>query len=75
MATPLSQLAELVSGRLCGDPTAEISDAAILSVAGPGQITLADSEERSSGLVQSSAALGATSMPPRVCWANFRWTA
>jgi UDP-3-O-[3-hydroxymyristoyl] glucosamine N-acyltransferase len=61
MATPLSQLAELVSGRLCGDPTAEISDAAILSVAGPGQITLADSAERSSGLAQSSASAAVVS--------------
>jgi len=61
MATPLSQLAELVSGRLCGDPTAEISDAAILSVAGPGQITLADSAERSSGLAQSAASAAVVS--------------
>ena len=55
MTTPLAQLAELVSGRLCGDPTTEISDAATLSIVGPGQITLADCAERSSGLAQSQA--------------------
>lgn len=61
MATSLAQLAELVSGRLCGDPTTEISDAAILSVAKSGQITLADSAERSSRLAQSAASAAVVS--------------
>jgi UDP-3-O-[3-hydroxymyristoyl] glucosamine N-acyltransferase len=55
MTTPLAQLAKLVNGRLCGDPKTEISDAATLSTAGQGQITLADSVERASELAQSSA--------------------
>jgi UDP-3-O-[3-hydroxymyristoyl] glucosamine N-acyltransferase len=56
MATSLGQLAELVNGRLCGDPTIPISGAATLTVAAPGQITLADSAERSARLTQSFAA-------------------
>jgi UDP-3-O-[3-hydroxymyristoyl] glucosamine N-acyltransferase len=56
MSTPLGQLAELVNGRLCGDPTTPVTGAATLAVAVPGQITLADSAERSTRLGESLAA-------------------
>lgn len=56
MATPLGQLAELVNGRLCGDPTTPITGAATITVVGPGQITLADGAERVAKLSQSFAA-------------------
>ena len=56
MTTSLAQLAELVGGQLRGDSETEISEAATLSLVGPGQITLADSSERTAGLAQSSAA-------------------
>jgi UDP-3-O-[3-hydroxymyristoyl] glucosamine N-acyltransferase len=61
MSTPLGQLAELVNGRLCGDPTTPITDAATLTVVGAGQITLADAAERSASLAQSPAAAAVVS--------------
>ncbi len=61
MSTSLGQLAELVNGRLCGDPTTPITDAATLTVVGPGQITLADGAERSARLSQSFAAAAVVS--------------
>jgi UDP-3-O-[3-hydroxymyristoyl] glucosamine N-acyltransferase len=61
MSTPLGQLAELVNGRLCGDPTTPITDAATLTVVGPGQITLADGAERSARLAKSFAAAAVVS--------------
>lgn len=61
MSTPLGQLAELVNGRLCGDPTTPITEAATLTVVGPGQITLADGAERSASLAQSFAAAAVVS--------------
>ncbi len=59
MPTTLAQLAELVEGRLVavaeGDKNLLITGAATLAVVCPGEITLADSEEYATRLVDSSA--------------------
>lgn len=67
MATTLGQLAELVNGRLCGDPATPITGAATLTVAAPGQITLADSAERSGRLLSQSFAAAAVVTPDVQC--------
>ncbi|MCA9232097.1 MAG: UDP-3-O-(3-hydroxymyristoyl)glucosamine N-acyltransferase [Planctomycetales bacterium] len=56
MSTTLADLAELVQGRLQGDPTTKISGAATLEVAEAGQITLADHTVRAQRLANSPAA-------------------
>ena len=56
MSTTLADLAELVEGRLLGEPTTIISEAATLDVVEPGQITLADHPDRAEKLAQSKAA-------------------
>jgi len=56
MSTPLADLAELVNGRLEGEPTAPISGAATLEVVKAGQITLADNSARARLLGESAAA-------------------
>ena len=54
MGTPLGQLADLVGGELRGK-SIEISGAATLAMAQPGDLTLADSVERASQLAESQA--------------------
>ena len=54
MAVSLSQLAELVGGQLRGS-SVEISGAATIAVAQPGDITLADSVGRAGKLAESKA--------------------
>lgn len=56
MSTTLADLVELVEGRLQGDCTTVISEAATMDVVQPGQITLADHPDRASKLAESSAA-------------------
>ncbi len=65
MSTPLATLAELVQGRLHGDPETLISGAATLAAAEAGQITLADCANKSSDLANcsASAAIVATDVP------------
>jgi len=55
MSTTLADLAELVNGRLEGEPTTQISGAATLEVVETGQITLADNSARTKMLDQSAA--------------------
>ena len=59
MPTTLAQIAELVAGRLLvaneGDEDLQIVGAATLAVVRSGEITLADSEEYASRLVESAA--------------------
>ncbi len=62
MSTTLGDLAELVSGRLCGEATTLISGAATLDAVSPGQITLADCADRTSQLNQSAAAAAIVSV-------------
>ncbi|MEX2317135.1 MAG: UDP-3-O-(3-hydroxymyristoyl)glucosamine N-acyltransferase [Pirellulales bacterium] len=54
--TTLGQLAELVDGRLRGDPATPIEGAAVLSEAAAGQITLIDQPERIGQLSKTQAA-------------------
>ena len=60
MGTPLSQLADLVGGKLRGE-SVEINGAATLAIAQVGEITLADSVERASQLEESQAAAAVVS--------------
>ncbi len=55
MATSLSALAELVGGRIVGDGSLLIEDAATLRDAGPGEITLVDTKEKAQRLANSPA--------------------
>ena len=43
MGLPLHEIARLVEGRLCGATDLEITGAATIATARPGEITLADS--------------------------------
>ena len=61
MSTSLADLADLVNGRLIGEPTTEISGAATLEVVQAGQITLSDHEDRIQQLIQSPAAAAVVS--------------
>lgn len=56
MAFRLAQLAELVHGKVLGDPELWITGAAVLGDAGPHEITLVDHVDRLAKLAQSSAA-------------------
>jgi len=62
MSTPLADLAELVNGRLEGEPTTPISGAATLEVVEAGQITLADNLARARLLNESPAAAAIVSV-------------
>jgi len=55
MTILLEQIAELVSGRLCGDGSIEITGAATIRDARPGEITLADKPELAGALAESKA--------------------
>ncbi|MCH2114566.1 MAG: UDP-3-O-(3-hydroxymyristoyl)glucosamine N-acyltransferase [Pirellulales bacterium] len=55
MSTTLADLAELVHGRLCGDPVLGISGAATLGMVAEGQITLADGPDFEQQLAASPA--------------------
>ena len=61
MSTTLADLAKLVNGRLCGEPTLEIQGAGTLTAATPGQITLADSPDFQHQLTQSAASAAVVS--------------
>jgi UDP-3-O-[3-hydroxymyristoyl] glucosamine N-acyltransferase len=54
--TTLGQLAELVLGRVQGDPAAKISGAAVLAEVGAGEITLIDHADRLKQLAATQAA-------------------
>lgn len=54
--TTLGQLAELVRGRLVGDPTTAISSAAVLSEVVAEEITFIDQPERVKQLIETKAA-------------------
>ena len=56
MSTTLRDLAELVDGRLDGEPTTLITGAATLDIVEPGQITLTDHADRAQQLAESNAA-------------------
>lgn len=56
MATTLAELANLVGGKLIGDGSIELTGAATLDAAGPGDISLADRADRARDLQQSAAA-------------------
>ena len=56
MPTTLADLARLVGGSLRGDGSVEITGAATLDVAGPGDVTLADHPDRARGVAGSIAA-------------------
>ncbi len=56
MSTTLADLAELVNGRLQGEPTLVVSEAATLEVVESGQITLTDHPDLVSKLATSAAA-------------------
>ena len=56
MSTTLAELAELVTGRLCGAPETAITGTSALETVSPGEITLADHADRSVRLAESSAA-------------------
>jgi UDP-3-O-[3-hydroxymyristoyl] glucosamine N-acyltransferase len=51
----LGELAELVGGRVQGDPATTIENAAVLADVGPGQITFVDKPERLRQLAQTQA--------------------
>ncbi len=55
-STTLGQLAELVGGRVQGNPATEICAAAVLSEVGAGEITFVDQPERLKQLSNSQAA-------------------
>ncbi|MCI0335103.1 MAG: UDP-3-O-(3-hydroxymyristoyl)glucosamine N-acyltransferase [Planctomycetes bacterium] len=55
-STTLGQLAELVGGRIKGNPATEISAAAVLSEVGAGEITFVDQPERLKQLLNTKAA-------------------
>jgi UDP-3-O-[3-hydroxymyristoyl] glucosamine N-acyltransferase len=55
MPTTLGELARLVGGDLRGDARIELTGAATIDVARPGEITLADHPDRARGLVASLA--------------------
>jgi UDP-3-O-[3-hydroxymyristoyl] glucosamine N-acyltransferase len=56
MSLSLAQIAELVDGRLVGDGSLQITGAATLATARPGEITLADNPKLASQLARSQAA-------------------
>ncbi len=56
MSTTLADLADLVNGRLKGEPTTVISGAATLEIVAAEQITLADNADRTQQFSESSAA-------------------
>ena len=55
MSTTLADLAKLVEGRLCGEPTLLITGTGTLSTVTAGQITLADSPDFQVQLTESAA--------------------
>jgi UDP-3-O-[3-hydroxymyristoyl] glucosamine N-acyltransferase len=55
-STTLGHLAELVGGRVQGDPTIAIHDAAVLGEVGAGEITFVDQPERLKQLLNTQAA-------------------
>jgi UDP-3-O-[3-hydroxymyristoyl] glucosamine N-acyltransferase len=55
MPTSLGALAQLVGGEVVGDATVEIAGAATLLDAGPGEITLADKNEKADRLAATTA--------------------
>ena len=61
MSTTLAVLAELVGGRLNGDPSLVISGTATLSVVSEGEITLTDSADLIPNLLDSAAAAAVVS--------------
>ncbi len=61
MVTPLSEMAQIVGGRLAGSPERLIVGANTLDCAGPGDITLLDSTEKAHKLSRSRA--GAVVVP------------
>jgi UDP-3-O-[3-hydroxymyristoyl] glucosamine N-acyltransferase len=56
MPTTLGELARLVGGELRGNAAIQLTGAATIDVAGPGQITLADHPDRARSLLASLAA-------------------
>jgi UDP-3-O-[3-hydroxymyristoyl] glucosamine N-acyltransferase len=54
--TTLGHLAELVGGRICGDPATVIRGAAVLGQVAPGEITLIDHVDRVKRLAATQAA-------------------
>ncbi len=56
MGLPLHEIACLVDGRLCGATDLEITGAATIATARPGEITLADSPKLAPQLLRSQAA-------------------
>jgi UDP-3-O-[3-hydroxymyristoyl] glucosamine N-acyltransferase len=61
MSTTLADLAKLVDGRLCGEPTLRITGTGTLSTVAAGQITLADSPDFQQQLADSAAAAAVVS--------------
>lgn len=56
MGLPLQEIARLVDGRLCGATDLEITGAATIATARPGEITLADGPRLAPQLLRSQAA-------------------
>ncbi len=56
MAYSLADIARLVDGTVVGDPTVSIRGAAVLTDAGPGDVTLIDNADKAARLVGSQAA-------------------
>ena len=57
MGTPLAELARLVDGRLSGDGTIEIEEAATLARAQEGEISFLDNAEKTSPINSKSCVL------------------